>query len=60
MSARPRGFIDHWAPRPETHELLGKILRVLDHYVGQLPLTIRQIFYILVAAMGGRTTPGRP
>jgi hypothetical protein len=48
MSARPRGFIDHWAPRPETHELLGTILRVLEHYVGQLPLTIRQIFYILV------------
>jgi hypothetical protein len=48
MSARPRGFIDGWAPRAETRALLDVIKRVLTDYAEQLPLTVRQIFYILV------------
>ena len=48
MSARARGFIEAWHPRAETWELLSRIRQVLDEYVEQLPLTLRQIFYILV------------
>jgi hypothetical protein len=48
MSARARGFIEAWHPRTETWELLYRIRHVLDEYVEQLPLTLRQIFYILV------------
>jgi hypothetical protein len=48
MSARPRGFVEHWAPREETQALLGTIASVLDQYAEQLPLTIRQLFCILV------------
>ena len=47
MSARARGFIEAWHPRAGTWELLCRIKQVLDEYV-ELPLTLRQIFYILV------------
>jgi len=48
MTARARGFIEAWRPRAETWELLYRVRHVLDEYVEQLPLTLRQIFYILV------------
>src|SRR4029077_6356366 len=48
MSVRARGFIEAWHPRAETWELLYRIKQVLDEYDEQLPLTLRQIFYILV------------
>src|SRR5258705_7464157 len=48
MTVRARGFIEAWHPRAETWELLLRIRHVLDEYVEQLPLTLRQIFYILV------------
>ena len=48
MPARARGVIEAWHPRAETGELLCRIKQVLDEYVEQLPLTLRQIFYILV------------
>jgi hypothetical protein len=35
MSARPRGLMDDWASRPETHELRGTISQVLENCVGQ-------------------------
>ena len=44
---RPRGFID-WRPQQRTVELLEAVQTVLEEYVEQLPLTIRQIFYRLV------------
>jgi hypothetical protein len=47
MPARARGLIGAWHPRIETWELLCWIKQVLDEYV-ELPLTLRQIFYILV------------
>jgi hypothetical protein len=50
MSARPRGFIEHWAPRPETRELLDRVNQVLAEYAD--PLTLRQIFYRLVGVHG--------
>jgi hypothetical protein len=48
MSARPRGFIMDWRPRPETLALLTQVEAVLVEYIEQLPLTLRQIFYRLV------------
>lgn len=48
MSARPRGFITDWRPRPETLALLNQAKAVLVEYAEQLPLTLRQIFYRLV------------
>jgi hypothetical protein len=35
MSARPRGLMDDWASRAETHELRGTISQVLENCVGQ-------------------------
>lgn len=52
MSARPRGFIQRWTPRAETHELLDQANQVLAEYIDLLPLTLRQIFYRLVGAYG--------
>jgi hypothetical protein len=46
---RPRGFIHAWEPRPPTRQLLGEVQRVLDEYRVHLPLTVRQIYYRLVA-----------
>jgi hypothetical protein len=46
---RPRGFIRAWEPRPATRQLLGAVQRVLDEYRAHLPLTVRQIYYRLVA-----------
>jgi len=48
--ARPRGFIADWRPNAATQALLNQIEAVLAEYAAHLPLTIRQIFYRLVAA----------
>lgn len=50
-ATRPRGFAP-WTPRTETLDLLGAINDVLALYDSQLPLTARQIFYVLVGANG--------
>jgi hypothetical protein len=54
MSARPRGFIEHWAPRLGTRELLDRVNHVLAEYADSL--TLRQIFYRLVGAHGYNKT----
>jgi hypothetical protein len=45
---RPRGFIKSWNPRAETLALLEKVTGILADYAAQLPLSLRQVFYILV------------
>ncbi len=45
---RPRGYAP-WSPHRRTWELMTKVGAVLDTYQGHLPLTVRQIFYRLVA-----------
>jgi hypothetical protein len=45
---RPRGFID-WRPSTKSETLLDQVAAVLATYAEQLPLTLRQIFYRLVA-----------
>jgi hypothetical protein len=48
---RPRGFAP-WNPRPDTLALVQDVRAVLDDYAEHLPLTIRQVFYRLVATRG--------
>jgi len=45
--SRPRGFAP-WTPRSETAELVQAVNGILHEYQAQLPLTIRQVFYIAV------------
>ena len=46
---RPRGFIDSWNPQKKTLSRMRAVQDVLTEYSDYLPLTIRQIFYRLVA-----------
>jgi hypothetical protein len=48
---RVRGMAP-WSPRPATRALLDQVAEVLDIYADQLPLTGRQIFYVLVGRFG--------
>ena len=45
---RPRGYAD-WSPHAPTRALLDDVEDVLDRYRDHLPLTIRQLYYVLVA-----------
>lgn len=49
--ARPRGFINNWKPRSDTMELVDKVNDIIDSS-SILPLTLRQIFYMLVSRHG--------
>ncbi len=55
VCGRPRGFIK-WHPRRGTRELLDAVASILDEYRDHLPLTIRQVFYRLVATCGYEKT----
>jgi len=46
---RPKGYAP-WRPSPETAALVEDVKDVLEDYRAHLPLTIRQVFYRLVAA----------
>jgi hypothetical protein len=46
---RPKGYAD-WRPHTTTRVLLAHVDDVLDRYRDHLPLSVRQIFYALVAA----------
>lgn len=48
---RPRGFAG-WEPRDDTVALLAQVNGVLNRYREHLPLTVRQVFYSLVASYG--------
>lgn len=48
---RPRGFAP-WKPRSESLALVQDVQAVLADYAEHLPLTIRQVFYRLVATRG--------
>ncbi len=47
--SRPRGFLRNWKPQAKSLALIDAIQGVLDEYAEQLPLTLRQVFYRLVA-----------
>ncbi len=46
---RPKGYAE-WRPQAKTHAVLEQIGDVLRDYEDHLPLTVRQIFYRLVAS----------
>ena len=48
---RPRGYAE-WRPRKATLALLAAIDSVLEEYADHWPLSLRQVFYRLVAAHG--------
>ncbi|WP_417841993.1 hypothetical protein [Terasakiella sp.] len=48
-STRPRGFISGWTPRKSTQELIDSVKAILEDNSDILPLTLRQIFYMLVS-----------
>jgi hypothetical protein len=48
---RPRGFIT-WTPTPTVDLLVGNVQNVLHENRDILPLTLRQIFYMLVSGYG--------
>lgn len=48
---RPRGFAP-WNPRPASLALVRDVQTVLEEYRAHLPLTLRQVFYRLVATRG--------
>jgi hypothetical protein len=48
---RPRGYAS-WRPQRESRILIGQVNEVLTAYQDFLPLTVRQIFYRLVASFG--------
>jgi hypothetical protein len=48
--SRVRGFAP-WTPRAKSQELLEQVEAVFEQYEEQLPLTIRQVFYRLVATV---------
>lgn len=51
-STRVRGFAD-WNPKAETLIVVQRVQDILARYSAQLPLTNRQIFYILVGSQAG-------
>jgi hypothetical protein len=46
---RPKGYAD-WSPRATTRVILEQVDTVFEEYTEHLPLTIRQVFYRLVAS----------
>ena len=53
--SRPRGLAP-WSPTRSSRQLVEGINLVLEEYAAELPLTLRQIFYRLVAIAGyGKT-----
>ncbi len=54
-SKRPRGFIYDWKPKPHVVELIRQVSEIIDSST-ILPLTLRQIFYIMVSRYGFEKT----
>lgn len=49
--ARPRGFIEHWHPKESVANLIDDVNHIIETS-DILPLTLRQIFYMLVSNNG--------
>ncbi|MEP3248062.1 MAG: hypothetical protein ABJN40_05915 [Sneathiella sp.] len=50
--ARPRGFIDNWQPKEKRLNLIDSVNDILLDNADIRPLTLRQIFYMLVTGYG--------
>src|SRR4051794_28008144 len=44
-----KGYYPQWKPRKKTQALLDQVGEIFENYANHLPLTLRQVFYILVA-----------
>jgi hypothetical protein len=44
-----KGYYPQWKPQKKTRILLDQVEEIFETYIDQLPLTLRQVFYILVA-----------
>ena len=49
---RHKGYRLDYRPYGKTRELLDRVGDVLDEYADYLPLTVRQILYLLMARIG--------
>ena len=57
-TTRPRGFIDNWTPQQHVRRLIGDVYDILQDNRDILPLTLRQIFYMLVSAYNSEDVQG--
>ncbi len=48
---RPKGYFS-WSPQAKARALIAQVQEILDGYDDYLPLTVRQIYYILVGNYG--------
>lgn len=55
-TSRPRGFIDSWNPQPHTIALVLEVTSIIEENQDIAPLTLRQIFYMLVSNSGYEKT----
>ncbi len=51
-----KGYYPDWSPRKKTQALLEQTKELFERYAEQLPLTLRQVFYLLVANYGYEKT----
>jgi hypothetical protein len=56
MPNQIKGYYPQWRPQTKTRVLLKQVDEVFENYADQLPLTLRQVFYILVANYGYEKT----
>lgn len=49
-SRRPVGYVDSWRPYRKSQIMLAQVQQILDEYSEHLPLTVRQIYYRMIAA----------
>jgi hypothetical protein len=54
--ARDKGYVRSWRPHGKTRRLIAQVEGIRDLYADQLPLTIRQVFYVLVGRYGYEKT----
>ena len=51
-TGRPKGYIFNWKPQAKTLDLILQVKTVLSDFEDHLPLTARQVFYMLVGRHG--------
>jgi hypothetical protein len=44
-----RGYLDDWKPLDATKIMPGRVKQIIEEYADQLPLTVRQIYYRMIA-----------
>jgi hypothetical protein len=44
-----RGYLHDWPPQDATKIMLGRAEQILAEYEDQLPLTVRQVYYRMIA-----------